>query len=124
MPDTENRTRSLKEFLGQEVVIVFFIEAFTSTSTKEVCRFRDAMKKMTNLKAQVVGVDINNPVAVKAFAEKNRLHFPILSDKNCEVTQAYGFEVPAILILNEAGIICYKWTFHDAIAEPDYAEIE
>jgi peroxiredoxin/cytidylate kinase len=124
LPDKENRIRSLKEFLGQEVVLVFFIEAFTSTSTKEVCPFRDSMKKMTNLKAQVVGVDVNNPVAVKVFAEKNRLHFPILIDQNGELSKSYGIEGPSILILNEEGNICYKWASREAIAGPNYEEIE
>jgi len=122
--DAENRTRSLKEFLGQEVVLVFFVESFTATSTKEVSPFRDSMKKMTNLKAQVVGVDDKAPSAVKAFAEKNRLHFPILSDQQHEIQKMYGLEVPSILILNEKGIVVYKWTFSNANAEPNYPEIE
>lgn len=124
LPDTENRTRSLKEFLGQQVVLVFFVESFTITSTKEVCPFRDSMKKLTDLRAQVVGIEDKAPSAVKAFAEKNRLHFPILSDQNHETQKLYGLESPAILILNERGIVRDKWTFSKTGAEPYYPEIE
>lgn len=124
LPDAENRTRSLKEFLGQEVVLVFFIEAFAAVCTKEVCEFRDSMDKLTNLNAQVVGIDTNVPSAIKAFAEKNRLSFPILSDPKHKVLQLYGLEAPSLLILNEKGIVRYKRTYDDATVEPNYKEIE
>ncbi len=124
LPDAENRTRSLKEFLGQEVVLVFFVEYFTATCTKEVCEFRDSMDKLTNLKGQVVGIDVNAASTVKAFAEKNRVPFPVLNDQNREVFKLYGLEEPSILILNEKGVVCYKWTFDDTSAGPNYQEIE
>jgi glutaredoxin-dependent peroxiredoxin len=79
------KTRNLSEFLGQKIVLAFFVGAFTSTCTKEMCEFRDSMAILVDLKAQVVGVSINDPFSNKAFAEKNRLPFPILSDYNREV---------------------------------------
>ena len=94
LPDIENRTRSLKEFLGQKVLLVFLVGAFTSKCTKEVCDFRDSMSHLINLKAQIVGIDIKVPSLSKDFAEKNKLSFPILSDYKREVFQAYGLELP------------------------------
>ena len=105
LPDVENRTRSLKEFLGQKVVLVFFLGAFTSKCTKEVCEFRDSIAQLIDLKAQIVGIDINVPSANKGFAEKYRLHFPILSDYKREVIETYGLEVPDF-----AGP---RWILHD-----------
>ena len=133
LPDEENRSRSLKEFLGQKVVLVFFVGAFTSTCTKEVCDFRDSMARLINLKAQIVGVDVNVPFSNKILAVKNRLAFPILSDYKREVLERYGLDVPdfagrqgqfvaccwgkgcypiakrAIFILDEKGIVRYTW---------------
>jgi peroxiredoxin len=78
--DTENRVRSLSEFLGQKVVLVFSVEAFTLNATKEVCEFRDVTGQLTNLNAQIVGLDVGLPAKNKVVAQKNRLPFPILSD--------------------------------------------
>jgi peroxiredoxin/cytidylate kinase len=147
LPDTENRTRSLKEFLGQKVVLVFFVGAFTLNCTKEVCEFRDSMSQLINLKAQVVGIDVNVPSKNKLLAEKNRLQFPILSDNKRDVFKAYGLDVPdyvgvegepvacrwgdgcyptakrSIFVLDENGIIRYIWASDIPESEPDYAEI-
>ena len=46
LPDTDKKPRSLKEFLGQKVVLAFFVGAFTSTCTKEMCEFRDSMARL------------------------------------------------------------------------------
>ena len=93
LPDTDKKQRSLKEFLGQKIVLAFFVGAFTATCTKEMCEFRDSMARLTDLKAQVVGISINDPFSNKAFAEKNRLPFPVLSDYNREVVKRYGLEL-------------------------------
>jgi len=148
LPDVENRTRSLKEFLGQKVVLVFFVGAFTSTCTKEICEFRDSIARLIDLKAQIVGIDINVPSANKDLAEKYRLPFPILSDCKREVIGTYGLEVSnfagpegestaccwgsgcypmakrSIFILDEDGIVRYTWVSDNQPAEPSYEEIK
>jgi peroxiredoxin/cytidylate kinase len=134
LPDAENRSRSLGEFLGQKVVLVFSVESFTLDSTKELCLFRDAMSQLTNLHAQVVGVDANPPEANKALAAKHRLHFPILSDGGLEVNKAFGLAKEdaagkllakrAIVVLSEDGTVLYEWVAQDTFDEPDYEEIQ
>lgn len=124
LKDSEGRTRTLKEFLGQTVVLVFFIEAFSAACTKEVCEFRDSMFRLTNLKAQVVGIDTKPPSTMKLFAAKNRISFPILSDSNREVQDMYKIKGPTIIILNRESVVQYRQTYSDATVEPNYAEIE
>jgi peroxiredoxin len=135
--DTDLKPRSLKEFLGRKVVLAFFVGAFTSVCTKEMCAFRDSMARLIDLKAQVVGVSVNDPFSNKAFAEKNRLPFPILSDYNRQAIKAYGVETPhfeglkgytvaqrSIFIVDKNGVVCYVWITEDPTIEPDYKEIE
>jgi len=137
LPDTDLKLQSLKEFQGQKVVIAFFVGAFTSVCTKEMCAFRDSMARLIDLKAQVIGVSVNDPFSNKAFAEKNRLTFPILSDYNREVIKAYNLEHPdyaglknysvskrSIFVLDRNGIIRYTWITEDPTVEPDYKGIE
>jgi len=137
LTDTELFTRNLKDFAGNKVVIAFFVGAFTSVCTKEMCAFRDSMTRLLNLKAQIIGISVNDPFSNKEFAEKNRLTFPILSDYNREVIKTYNLEAPdfsglkgytvakrSIFVLDKKGIIRYAWTTENPRIEPNYAAIE
>lgn len=137
LPDTELKARSLKEFICQKVVLAFFVGAFTSVCTKEMCAFRDSMARLTDLKAEVIGISVNDPFSNKAFAEKNKLPFPILSDYNRQVIKMYGVEIPdfgglngytvakrSIFIIDKNGTVQYVWTTENPDVEPDYTEIE
>ena len=137
LPDTEMKMRKLSEFYGQKVVLAFFVGAFTSTCTIEMCAFRDSMSRLIDLKAQVIGISVNDPFSNKGFAEKNRLPFPILSDYKREVIKTYGLEYPnfaglsgytvakrSIFILDKEGIVRYVWVSEDPAVEPNYAEIQ
>lgn len=137
LPDTELKLRHLTEFFGDKIVIAFFVGAFTAVCTKEMCAFRDSMARLIDLKAQIIGIAVSDPFSNKAFAEKNRLAFPILSDYNREVIRLYGVELPdfaglkgyktakrAIFILDETGIIRYIWKTENPAIEPNYTEIE
>ena len=137
LPDTNMKQRSLKEFLGKKTVIAFFVGAFTSVCTKEMCAFRDSMARLIDLKAQIIGISVNDPFSNKAFAEKNKLVFPILSDYNREVIKLYGIEASdfadikgytvakrSIFVVDKNGIVRYAWTTDDPEIEPDYHAIE
>jgi peroxiredoxin len=141
--DVDMKPTSLKDFLGQKVVLAFFIGAFTETCTKEVCEFRDAMSKLIDLKAQVIGIDLTAPFSSKRFSEKNRLPFPVLSDPTREVFEKYRLQFSpcdeteccwgtgcypivkrSILVLDEEGIVRYVWVSNKTAIEPSYEEIQ
>jgi peroxiredoxin len=137
LPDTEMKQRSISEFLGKKVVLAFYVGAFTSTCTKEVCEFRDSMARLVDLDAQVIGISVNDPFSNKAFAEKNRLPFPLLSDYNRKVIKEWDLELEdfaglkgytvakrSIFILDEQGIVRYIWISEDPSIEPEYEEIQ
>jgi glutaredoxin-dependent peroxiredoxin len=137
LPDIDMKNRSLEEFKGQKVVLAFFVGAFTSICTKEMCAFRDSMSRLIDLKAQVIGIGVNDPFSNKGFAEKNRLQFPILSDYNRETIRAYGIESldfsglkgysvakRSIFILDKQGTVRYAWISENPTVEPNYEELE
>jgi len=137
LPDVNKNPRSLHEFLGKKVVLAFFVGAFTSTCTKEVCAFRDSMARLIDLNAQVVGVAFTDPFSNKAFSEKNRLPFPVLSDYRREVIKQWKLELPdfaglngytvakrSIFILDQSGFVRYVWISEDPSVEPNYGEIQ
>jgi peroxiredoxin len=136
LTDTEMQPRSLKEFSGKKVVLAFFVGAFTSICTKEVCEFRDSMAQLVDLDAQVIGISVNDPFSNKAFKDKNRLMFPILSDYRREAIRTYGLESfnfaglegytvakRSIFILDQTGMVRCVWVSEDPSIEPNYQEI-
>lgn len=137
LPDTDLKSTNLKDFTGSKVVIVFFVGAFTSVCTKEMCTFRDSMARLVDLKAQIIGISVNDPYSNKEFAKKNKLTFPVLSDYNREVIKTYNLEAPdfsglkgytvakrSIFVLDNKGIIRYIWITENPNIEPNYTAIE
>jgi glutaredoxin-dependent peroxiredoxin len=137
LPDTDMKPRSLHEFLGKKVVLAFFVGAFTSTCTKEMCAFRDSMARLTNLNAQVVGISVNDPFSNKGFAEKNFLPYPILSDYKREVIKVWELELQdfaglegyvvakrSIFLIDQQGLVRYVWVSENPAVEPNYEEVQ
>jgi glutaredoxin-dependent peroxiredoxin len=135
--DTDRKERTLQEFLGKKTVIAFFPGAFTGVCTKELCTFRDSLANFEKLNAQVVAVSVDSPFANKAFAEANKLTFPILSDyRRSTIKQysgihedfagliSYTVSKRAVFVLDKDRIIKYCWISEDPAAEPPYAEID
>lgn len=137
LPDQDRKQRTLGDFSGKKVVLAFFPGAFTSVCTKEMCTFRDSMSALNSLNAQVVGISVNDPFTNKAFAEANKLQFPILSDYARETVRKFevfhedfaglkGYTVAkrSIFVLDDKGAVRYRWVSEDPGKQPDYDEIE
>jgi peroxiredoxin len=135
--DTDRVERSLKQLLGKNTVLAFFPGAFTAPCTKELCTFRDAMANFNSINAQVVGISVDGPFANKAFAEANRLNFPLLSDYTNEVSKKYGgvysdfvgmkgytASKRAVYVIDKNGMVKYAWVSENPGAEPPYDEIQ
>jgi len=127
----------LKDFLGKKIVLAFFPGAFTSVCTKEMCTFRDSIQALNSLNAQVVGISVNDPFTNKAFAEANKLQFPILSDYTRETVRKYnvfhdnfaglaGYTAAkrSVFVLDDDGIVRYRWVSDDPGKQPDYDAIK
>ena len=135
--DTERKPRSLKEFAGKKVVLAFYPGAFTGACTKEMCALRDAMTAFNSLDAQVIGISVDSPFANKAFADANKITFPLLSDHTREVSMKYvgvyesfagvtGYTASkrSIFVLDGKGVIKYTWVTETPGNEPPYDEIQ
>jgi len=134
LPDQTRASKSLMSFSGKNTVLAFFPGAFTGVCTKEMCTFRDSIQK---LPGNVVGVSVNDPFTNKAFADMNRLPFPILSDYTRETIKKYnifhndfaglkGYTAAkrSVFVLDRNGIVRYKWVSEDPGKEPDYEAIK
>ena len=76
------------------MVLYFYPKDFTPGCTTEACDFRDAMP---GLDARVIGVS-PDPVDKHAdFAEEHGLAFPLVSDPDHAIAEAYGAYGPRTL---------------------------
>ena len=133
--DTSRKARSSTEFFGKKTVIAFFPAAFTSVCTRELCTFRDSMARLSDAGAQVVGISVDSPFANRAFAESNKLGFPILSDYTREVVNKFGVAhngfggLPGYVaayrsvFVIDKGIVTYVWVTENPGIEPPYSEV-
>jgi len=134
--DTDRKERSLSEFAGKNVVLAFYPGAFTGVCTKEMCNFRDSLSKFNHVNAQVVAISVDPPFSNKAFAEQNKLNFPILSDFDRQVVKTYdayhdnfaglsGYisAKRSVFVLDMNGIVRYKWVSEVPSVEPNYDEV-
>ncbi len=135
--DTDRKPRALKEFAGNKLILAFYPGAFTGACTKEMCAIRDALASFNAMKAQVVGISVDSPFANKAFADQNKLSFPLLSDFTRETSKKYagvydgfggvtGYEASkrAVFILDASGVVKYVWVTEAPGNEPPYDEIK
>jgi glutaredoxin-dependent peroxiredoxin len=135
--DTGKSLRSLTEFKGKKTVLVFYPGAFTGVCTKELCTFQDSMSKFSELNAQIVGISVDGPFANKAFADQNKIAFPLLSDFSRSVSSQYGglaqdlggvkgYAVAqrAVFILDKEGIVRYSWVAENPGIEPNYEDVQ
>ena len=81
---------SLADFKGKKVIIHFFPMAFTGTCTEQLCTTRDNFGFYEQLGTQVLGISVDSPFTLAKFKEENQYQFPLLSDFNKEVSQAFG----------------------------------
>ena len=87
--DGEGNKRTLKEFLGKNVVIYFYPKDNTSGCTAESCDFRDAFPKFTNQNAVIIGISPDSVESHRKFSDKYKLPFILLSDEEKKVLQKY-----------------------------------
>lgn len=81
---------SLKDFKGKTVVLYFYPKDLTSGCTVQACDFRDALPRFKKKGAVVLGVSRDPLKRHTAFREKHELNFPLLSDEDGKVCEAYG----------------------------------
>ena len=84
--------RSLEELLDQPLVLYFYPSDFTPGCTREACQFRDELPAFEQEGAHVVGVSPDPPEEHARFKKEHDLPFPLLSDEDNEVANAYGVQ--------------------------------
>jgi len=102
---TDGSKLTLNEFIGRKnVVLYFYPKDDTPGCTREACSFRDNVKSIRELNAEVIGVSLDSVDSHKKFTAKYKLTFPLISDKEKRIATAYG-------VLKDTGTSTNRATF-------------
>jgi len=88
--DQTGAQRTLASFRGRPLVVYFYPRDATPGCTREACAFRDSWLRYEELGLQIVGVSTDSPESHAAFAREHDLPFPLLSDPNGALAEAFG----------------------------------
>lgn len=90
LPDKDGKAQSLSDYRGQKVILYFYPAASTPGCTTQACDLRDNMASLKSAGYVVIGVSKDKPPALQKFAQNENLGFPLLSDEDLLVHNAYG----------------------------------
>jgi peroxiredoxin Q/BCP len=91
---SNDKTISLSDYRGKNVVLYFYPKDMTPGCTTEACDFRDYHPEFAQLNSVVLGISPDDVKSHDKFTAKHGLPFPLLADTDHKVAEAYGVWVP------------------------------
>ena len=131
----------LSDNLGKKnTLLLFFPMAFTGTCTTEMCEVSGGLSAYGSMNAAVYGISGDNPFAQEAWAQKEKITVPLLSDYEHKVAKAYdvmydsflpqlnlgmaGVPKRSAFIIDKNGVIQYAESDDDAKQLPNFDKIK
>jgi len=127
-------------FGKKNTLLLFFPMAFTCTCTTEMCDVSSGLSAYSNMNAAVYGISGDNPFAQQAWAQKEKIAVPLLSDYEHQVAKAYdvmydsflpqmnlgmgGVPKRSAFIIDKNGVIQYAESNDDARQLPNFDKIK
>ena len=132
---------TLSDHFGKgNTVLLFFPMAFTGTCTTEMCSVSEDISAYSGLNATVYGISGDNPFAQEAWAQKEKITLPLLSDYEHQVARAYdvaydsflpqlnlpmgGVPKRAVFVIDREGVIQYSDSNDDARELPNFDKVK
>ncbi|MDQ1697410.1 MAG: mycoredoxin-dependent peroxiredoxin [Frankiaceae bacterium] len=123
--DQRAQSHRLSSYRGKKnVVLVFYPFAFTGVCTGEMGAIRDDLTSLQNDETQVLAISCDTVAALRVFAERENLDYPLLSDfwPHGEVARAYGVFNEGLgaaergtFIIDRQGVI--RWSVRTSISD-------
>src|SRR5205823_4850886 len=138
--DGPEQVRLSENFGKRNTLLLFFPMAFTGTCTTEMCEISAGLNAYTSLNAVVYGISGDNPFAQEAWAQKEKITVPLLSDYDHNVAREYdvmydsflpqmnlgmsGVPKRSAFIIDKNGVIQYSESNDDARQLPNFGKIK
>jgi len=138
--DGPKRIRLSDNIGKKNTLLLFFPMAFTGTCTTEMCEVSQGLNAYRDLNAAVYGISGDNPFAQEAWAQKEKITVPLLSDYEHKVAKAYDVMYDAFLpqlnlgmagvpkrsafVIDKNGVVQYAESNDDARQLPNFDKIK
>jgi peroxiredoxin (alkyl hydroperoxide reductase subunit C) len=114
---------SLSDYAGRWLVVFFYPADFTFVCPTEVLAFNAALPRFAELDADLLGVSTDSVHAHVAWLEFHLgpLEFPLASDRNQQVSRAYGVlddagqSARALFIVDPDGVVRHEVVHDDRV---------
>ncbi len=90
LTDQNGGTVKLSDFAGRSLLVYFYPRADTPGCTKQACSVSESLPDLSQLGIDAVGISPDTPEKQKKFEDKYGLGFPLLSDTDHAVAEAWG----------------------------------
>lgn len=90
LPDADGNPVTLADYRGRSVIVYFYPAASTPGCTKQACDFTENLSQLSGAGLDVVGISPDAPAKLAKFRAAQNLGFPLLSDADRLVMQAWG----------------------------------
>ena len=98
LQDASGNSYTLSSYAGENVVVLYFYpKAGTPGCTTQACGIRDDYSKFEENGIKVFGISVDDKESIEDFITDYNLNFPLLSDSDKKVAEAYG-------VLNNIGL--------------------
>jgi peroxiredoxin len=119
--DENGEEFTLSSLRGRNAVLVFFPLAFSSICTKELHDISGAAPSYQDASAEVIGISVDSPYALKAFKRDEGLEARLVSDfhPKGDVAKKYGAYIEeagiatrATFVIDKDGKVAHKVVNH------------
>lgn len=134
--DSDKNKVTLSDLKGQNVLLLFYPQAFTGVCTKELCGVRDNIALYNNANATVLGISVDSVFTLNKFKEDQKYNFTLLSDFNKEVSELYdsiyhdwildmkGVSKRSAFVIDKEGTVRYAEVLENAGEVPNFEKIQ
>ncbi len=127
LPDSNQQPVKLTDYRGKNVVLAFYPADWSPVCTSELAVIQEVLDDVRGYNAEVLGISVDSPYSHRAWAEAQRLGFPLLSDfwPHGEVARRYGIfrendgiSERALFFIDAAGLIRESWVAENPAIAP------
>jgi peroxiredoxin len=115
---TADQSVSLNEFRGRPVILAFYPADWSPVCGDQMALYNEMLDEFQEFEAELLGISVDGAWCHRAFAEHNKLHFPLLADFEPKgaVARSYGIydekdgtSARALFVINPEGVI--HWSY-------------
>lgn len=124
LKSTPDQSVSLRDFLGQPVVLAFYPADWSPVCSDQMGLYAQLMPEFKKFDAEVLGISVDGIWSHLAFAKDRKINFPLLADFEPKgaVSQAFGaFEAAvgesarALFVVDKKGVIRWSMLYPDGV---------